>query len=519
MSFFDGKAGDLGRPSLASLFPLRQVLVVALAALALRVLFWQLASSSAFLHTPVVDGSFFDIWARTLAAGRTFQEQAFFKPPFYAYLLSWLYKMGLGLSAVFILQMVVGTISCVLSLAVGRFIFSARVAFFAAIAVALLPILPFFEVQLLAESWTLALTLAALLPVLAVVSGKSSSRGRDLAMAGILLGVAALGRPNLMLVLVVCAGCVWWSDRARHGIIGVAPLVVGFLIAVSPATLHNLKYGEFALISANLGVNLSTGQSDEADGVSAIPVGVQWDDMQLRSQQAGAPTPVASSKFLTGEALAWMSKNPGRTLGLWFKKSVLVVSGVEIRNNINPMWMAREDGVFLLARWWPATWLLVPFAVVGLIWAGRGSSTAWMMKWLLLSQAAAIIPFFVTARFRAPLLPWIALFAVAGVGVLLSAYREKRWLPLAVLVVGMVVVNVDWYGLNQERWLARDHFNQGLIYARDYGGRVSDPAQAETHFRKSLALDPDAIDTNERFGAMLLVRAQPLIQRGNALVA
>jgi len=433
-SLFAGHGGELNRPSVAALFPLRQVVVVVVVATLFRVLYWQLASSSAFLHTPVVDGSFFDIWARTLAAGRVFQEQAFFKPPFYAYLLSGLYKMGLGLTGVFVLQMVVGVLSCTLTLAAGRFVFSTRVAFFAALAVALLPILPFFEAQLQAESWTLALTLAAMLPILSVISDKSSSRGRDLAVTGLLLGLAALGRPNLMLMLAVCAGCVWWSQRARYGLISVAPLVLGFLVAVSPATLHNLKYGEFALISANFGVNLSTGQSDTADGVSAIPVGVLWDDMQLRSQQADAASPVASSRFMASEAMGWMTANPGRTVGLWFKKAVLVVSGVEIRNNINPMWLAREDGVFILARWWPATWVLLPFAIVGLIWAGRGSSTAWLMKWLLLSQAAAIIPFFVTARFRAPLLPWIALFAIAGLGVLIAAGREKRWLPLIVFV-------------------------------------------------------------------------------------
>jgi len=127
-TLFAGAGGQLVRPSLTTLFPWRQVVFVVLAAVVMRVLYWQLAAESAFMHTPVVDGSFFDIWARTLAAGRVFQEQAFFKPPLYAYLLSWLYKMGLGLTSVFGLQMMVGTLSCVLTLAVSRFVFSARVA-------------------------------------------------------------------------------------------------------------------------------------------------------------------------------------------------------------------------------------------------------------------------------------------------------------------------------------------------------------------------------------------------------
>lgn len=519
--YFDGPGDELTKPSLATLFPTAQVVTVAVVAALFRLLFWTLAQDSAFLHTPVVDGSFFDIWARTLAAGQVFQAQPFFKPPLYAYLLSGLYRLGLGLTGVFVVQMLVGVVSCALTLALARVIWSARVAFAAALITALLPILPFFEVQLLAESWTLALTLTALLPVMLVISGRVPPRVWPLGVGGLSLGLAALGRPNLMLVLVVLAGCLWWWGRCegRLPLVKILPLVVGFVIAISPATWHNLRHGDFVPISANLGMNLYTGQSDGADGVSAVPVGVLWDDLQLRSQQAGGQGPVASSRFLVRATLRWMAEHPGRTLGLWFKKAVLLVNAREGRNNINPMWLAQRDGVFVLARWWPATWLMLPFAIVGLVGAGRGAAPAWLLKWVVLSQAAAIIPFFVTARFRAPLLPFVAMFAAAGAVLLIAAVRARRWLPVAGLVAAMVVVNIDWYDLGAERWLARDHFNQAFIYSRAYGARAPDPARAEHHYRRALALAPDDVDANEQFGAWLLARAQPLVAEGRAAAA
>jgi len=519
--YFGGPGDELAQPSFGTLFPTAQVVTVAVVAALFRLLFWTLAKDSAFLHTPVVDGSFFDIWARTLADGRVFQDQVFFKPPLYAYLLSVLYRLGLGLTVVFALQMLVGVVSCGLTLALGRIVWSARVAFAAALITALLPILPFFEVQLLAESWTLALALAALLPVLLVISGRIRPRAWPLGAAGLLLGLAALGRPNLMLLVVVLAGCLWWWGRraGRLPLAKILPLIAGFVIAISPATLHNLGHGDVVPTSANLGMNLYTGQSDFADGVSAVPVGVLWDDLQLRSQQAGGQGPVAPSRFLVRETLQWMTKNPGRTLGLWFKKAVLVCNAREGRNNINPMWLAQEDGVIVLSRWWPATWLMLPFAIVGLVWAGRGNAPVWLLKWVVLSQAAAIIPFFVTARFRAPLLPLLAMFAVSGVVLLIEAVRARRWLPVAVLLVAVVVVNVDWYDLGAERWLARDHFNQAFIYSRAYGERAPDPARAEHHYRRALALAPDDVDANEHFGVRLLVRAQPLVDDGKAAAA
>ena len=513
---FSGRGGELAKPTFGTLFPGNQMVAIFLIAVLFRWLYWSLAADSAFMHTPVVDGSFFDIWARTLAEGRVFQAQPFFKPPLYAYLLSFLYRMGLDMQGVIALQMIVGAISCVLTLAVARTVFSSRVAFSAAIVMALLPILPFFESQLQAESWTLALTLGSLLPVLLVISGRTRPRAKWLFVAGALLGIAALGRPNLMLQVVVLAAGLWWWGRSggRLGLTGILPLLVGFVLAISPATMHNLKHGEFVLISANLGVNLYTGQSDAADGVSAIPVGVLWDDILLRSQQEGAASPAASSRLLTGETLRWMGKNPGQTLALWLKKAVLVCNGVEGRNNINPMWLARQDGVVVLARWWPATWLMLPFTFVGLIWAGRSSAPAWLLKWVLLSQALAILPFFVNARFRAPLLPLLALFAAAGLVELVRAVRARRWLPVAVLLVAAVFVNIDWYGLDQERWLARDHFNQGLIASRAYDGRTPDIAQAAAHFQHALDLEPNDVDFNERYGALALSQAQPLVTQG-----
>ncbi|MCB1184631.1 glycosyltransferase family 39 protein [bacterium] len=510
---FTGSGGPLERPRRATLFPPAQVVVVALAAALLRVAFWQLARSSAFLHTPVVDGSFFDIWARTLAEGRVFQEQAFFKPPLYAWVLAFLYRLGCDLATVQVLQLGVGVVTSVLLLGVARTVLPPRQAFAAALATALLPILPFFEVQLLAEPWTLALSLAGLLPILLVIGGRAAAGWRTLGAAGLLLGVAALGRPNLLLTLAVTVGCLWWWGRGgRLAPRALLPLVIGFVVAISPATLHNLRHGEFVLVSANLGVNLWTGQSDTADGVSAIPVGVQWDDMQLRSRQAGAEKPGASSRYYTRETLGWIAAHPGRTAALLLKKAVLIGNAYPGRNNINPLWLAREDGVFLLARWWPGTWLLLPFAIVGLVFAGRGEAPWWLLKWLVLTQAAAILPFFAAVRFRQPLLPLLALFAVAGAVLLVRRAGAARLAALAVFVAAAVYVNVDWYGLGDARWLARDHFNRALIELRGYAGARPDPAAAERHFRAALELDPDDVDFNERYGALLLGQAQPLVQ-------
>lgn len=508
-------------PARLSLWPARQALAVAAAAFLMRMVLFFLVKDSPFLHTPVVDASFFDIWARTLADGRVFQDTAFFKPPFYAYLLSSFYKMGLSMTTVICLQMFVGAGTALLTLAVGRLVFPERVALGGALACALLPILPFFEIQLLAEAWTTALTMGALLLILLPLRDGAHHSGRRLAGAGLLLGPAALGRPNLLLAVVVIAIWLGWKVGAQTWRrVGALALVAGFLMSVAPATFHNLKHGEPVLISANMGANLVAGNSDRADGLSAIPVGVRWDDLQLRTAQAGHESPSAASRYLSLEALGWMAQNPGRTLQLVGKKMLLFWGGEEPRNNINPRWFAREEGVWLLHRWWPGTWLVMPLALVGLVFRPRETSPGGtLLRWYFLAQFVAVLPFFVNARFRAPLLPVLTLFALAGAGRLWERRREiTRLVPaVSLLLVALVVANIDWFDLGKERWLARDHFNLGLIHARSYAGRAPQPDLAEKHFREAIRLDSTGVDFHERLGALQLAKVPALLDEASRL--
>ena len=506
--------------------PTRQVFILVATAAVFRIVFLVLASPSAFLHTPVVDASFFDIWARTLADGKPFMPGAFFKPPFYAYLLSWLYKLGLGMTPIFILQMAVGVITVVLTLAIGRLVFPNRVAFGGAMATALLPILPFFEVQLLAETWTTFLSMASMLLILLVINRRTQSVGRFLFLSGLLMGCATLGRPNLLLLLAAVLGWLHFGLR-RHatapslGLGSLIALSAGFFLAISPATLHNIGTGEFAPVSTNLGANLVAGNSDTADGMSPIPVGILWDDLQLRTMQAGHKKPGAASRYLTSEALGWMAENPLQTLKLGGTKIGLLINAQEVRNNINPRWFAEKDGVFLLHRWWPATWLLFPFSLLGLVFWHRKATGLGLLHWFLLAQVISVLPFFMNARFRSPLLPVLALFAAAGFALLWelgkSVSKQTMIRRIAALAIFLAVVNIDWFHLAEPRWLARDYFNQGLIFSRAYGDRQPDPKQAESMFRKSLELNNQDVDANARLGAFIMIGSEPLMQRAAQL--
>ena len=496
----------------------RDLILVAMVAAAFRAFAWLQLSSTPFFAAPVVDASTFDLWARALVQGETFAGATgvFFKPPLYPYLLSGVYRLfGEQPQAAYALQMLAGVATCVLVLVIGRRVFGRGVGLGAALATALLPMLPFFETQLLAESWTTLLTLLALerlLPARGDGAGEAAT-GR-LAVAGLLLGLAALGRPNLMLAVAAVAGWAAWNAAARRPArwTRAAVLVAAAAVAILPVTLRNMSVGGApVLISANLGANLATGNGDAADGVSAIPVGLRWDDLQLACKQAGHDDAASSSRYLTGRALAWTADHPGRSLELLGRRCLALLSGWEVRNNIGAAWLAREHGVTLLARWWPGAWLLLPPAIVGLVWARRRPG-AGLLLLVLGAQAVSVLPFFVTARFRMPLLPLLALFAAAGVVELVRRLRERgvgaAAAPLALLVAAAVTVNVDWLDLDAERWSAEDAFNEALIALKSDAGRTPDPTAAERLLRRSVQLDPTFPDAHERLGVLDLMRGQ-----------
>jgi len=520
--------------------PLGQAGIVLAAGLSVRVLYWFLYSRTPFFHSPVVDASFFNIWAQNIVAGQNFQPDVFFKPPLYPYVLAFIYRtFGETITSVYVLQSLLGLANCLLVLMLGRLVFTPRIALIGAVVAAFMPILPFFELQLLAETSTTFLSLLALLFVLQATRKTSSPSWWQLALAGLLFGVAALGRPNLLLLPPVIAIWLWsWAgstisaNRAWSRWRPAVVFLVSAVLAVSPVTLRNMRVGGvFVPVCANLGVNLWTGHHEGADGTSPIPVGIQWDDLQLQCQQSGAGSAVASSRFLTGEAVQYILAHPERSAALTFKKAMVMISAAEVRNNIGAAFLAQEMKVFLLSRWWPGFWLLGPMAGLGL-WGARRWGRPGQVLWLYLATLfLSVLPFFANARFRMPLVPILALWAAAGWDSLWLAWRSQRssgssrpqnsqpsfWFLAGILAIAFLLVNVDWYHLNQPSQHARDHFYLGTIYAKGYADHPPNHSVALSHFHRAQELNPRDPDFPERRGQQLLTMVQPWTQRADIM--
>jgi Tfp pilus assembly protein PilF len=209
---------------------------------------------------------------------------------------------------------------------------------------------------------------------------------------------------------------------------------------------------------------------------------------------------------------------------LLLKKATVLVSAQEVRNNIGPAFLARQYGILPLKRWWPGFWLLCPLAVVGLAGARRWGSAGQPLVVYLLAMAVSVLPFFVNARFRAPLLPVLALFAAAGCWDLGQRWRQARLgrsgplLRRALLLAAVfLLVNVDWYAVGQASQDAPDHTNLAGILAKGYDRVPPHPSLARRHFQVAVQLDPQDVDAHQRFGDFLLLAVQPWLRRADTL--
>lgn len=131
---------------------------------------------------------------------------------------------------------------------------------------------------------------------LAVLTAVERRSPASYALAGLLLGLNSLTRGNALLLFGLLPLFYLLNLGWREGAKASALLVVFGLLAISPATIHNVMGGKFALIASNSGVNVWLGNNPGATGeynVTGVP-------------DAGGEYLRATWEFITTQTDAWL---------------------------------------------------------------------------------------------------------------------------------------------------------------------------------------------------------------------
>jgi tetratricopeptide (TPR) repeat protein len=477
-------------------FPL---LLIAIALIPRLIALFDLTDSPVFLQ-PVLDEETYHQTALQIASGDVIGSRAFWQAPLYPYFLGLIYAVvGVNIFAAKLIQILLSAINCYLLFRLSERVFDRRVAWLAfGIAVFFGPFI-FFATSLLAPTLINLLTLAALLLLTSYSEDRSNIK---ILLAGFLLGLAQIGHG--MMVAFVPFVVLWMllSDhniaRIRNALPAVGLLLAGFISVVIVTAVRNYAVeDELVLVSANFGANFYLGNHPNYDSTTAIRPGLEWDEFIQEAASEGAVTPGQSSSYFSDKAWSNIANDPVAFIGLLFKKAHLLLAGDEIKRNIDIYHFGGYSLLLQMLTWQSIlkfpTGLILPLAITWvLVWPftkGSMSTSRALLLMFALSQAAAILLFFVSTRYRLPIMIPATIFASALIWQCIDLVKSREFLKLgyvAVPLIGMTVCcNLPRYD-RSNRDLAENAFYEGLATSR-----AGDLEGALRKYEEALSLRPD----------------------------
>jgi tetratricopeptide (TPR) repeat protein len=497
-----------GRPvKVAATFtrPAAFIFIVAIAARALHLAQLQ---GTPFFSVLIGDARGYDDWARRLAAGDWIGTDVFYQAPLYPYVMGVVYAVS-GADPFFVrlLQALLGSLAAVLLAYAGWRLFSRKVGIASGVVLALYPAAIFFDGLIQKSSLDLFFTCAALALVGAVVAGTRRPRVAWFAL-GVTVAALSLTRENALLL----AGLLVIWALLRHSREGTALLVAGMVVVFAPVIIRNAAVGGgFYLTTSQLGSNFFIGNNALSDGTymslragRGAPEFERQDAIDLAQQATGRTlTPGDVSNYWLRRSLDYIRDQPASWLALTARKAALLINTSEMLDTESQESHAESSAVLAATSPIGRFGILVPLALFGMFVVWPRWRELWILYALVVTYAASVVLFFVMARYRHPLLPFLILFASAGV---VEARRFFRSAPRP-RVVAAVVVTIIAAVISNRRMLSdnlmRAISEHNLATALQEAGRVD---EAVAHYERALRIQPEYAPALNNLGTALMAK-------------
>lgn len=478
-------------------------------ALIVRLLFDAQARHSVYWRAPMVDALTYDKLAVEvlregwLAPYPTTQEPytAYYQPPLYHFFLALIYLIfGHSMFIVSIIQYVLGSISCVLTYYIGRRFFGTGVGILAAVACALTATQIYYDGRLLPPALITLLNLTIIL--LAVKQTQKPAVWRW-PVIGILLGLSAITRPDILLFIPVLVVWMWLERKAalpNRPLLWTCILLACSILPVGLVSLRNALVGrDFEIISWNGGVNFYIGNHPNMDGTLAVRPGLRWETlMHFPKTRAGLDRHSEWSKWFYKSTLRLMWAHKKRTIANLMRKFLWVWYGPEIQRNEDEYYLRKVSPMYAVLLWRKGNFgfpfgVIAPLALLGMTMNFHSRRKLLLLYGYVFTQVLMLVAFFPCSRYRAPMVPILLIFAAAAIFEIISLIRRKRigdLIPLACMLIAFAVVpsispprfqgTRDQIEAENYRLLATGYYLEG-----DY-------AHAIQTCKKGLKLDPDS---------------------------
>jgi len=498
---------------------------------------------------PQIDPCYHDYWARGLATGDwtlpknlsdwtdpEIRSQPYLRPPAYPFFLAAVYYLfGGSYLAARIVQMALGLANGVLAYPLGRRLFGSATGLIFAALMSCYWAFIYFEGELL-EPVLLVTFGLALFGVLSLWSDRFTL-GRGLA-GGVLFGLFALVRANILLFAPIVLGWSWWVARRRKDHRRLAPVGLGFVagiaLMIAPVTIRNWVVAkDFVLITSNIGISLYTGNHEGANGrytiipdLKELGAGDNWTCFDYPKMVRGVEKKLGRkvkhsevSSYFVDRAKQFIRTHPARALKLVAIKAALFWGPEEVGSN-KVVELEKANSATL--RHLPGFPLPLSLAIFGVLQfflarrsrgerdelppsaAGRQFEVSILLILFILTYFGSYLPFFVVGRYRMPVVPFLFLFGAYGlhrVGRLFVSGRRGASLGgLAALLVLYAIASIHLvpYQPNRAQW----HLLRASCY------RLADkPDLAMQECREAIAADPASEEGHRRLADLLYNKA------------
>jgi tetratricopeptide (TPR) repeat protein len=479
----------------------------------LVVLAW--VASSPLLLPSGSDMQFYDDWAKQILHGHWTDHQAFYGLPLYPFLLALLYRV-FGYSpfvpgffqacldagtAVLIYKI---TIRVMMRREIGSTKTSTVAGILAAIGWCFFVPAQAYSAILMPTAGAVFIFWLLVWQIVRTQTAPSPVRGLTY---GFLLGFAAMGVASILFLVPLFIAAIFFRRATiaqRSKATGL--LIAGIFIGAAPCWIHNCLISRDPIfLSAHSGINLWLGNNPDATGYPRFPglhAGqgqILRDSIDQAEAAAGRPLKRSEvSRYWSTKARDYIASNPAAWLKLMARKLANFWNAFEY-DDLGVIVNLREHRVLFPGLHFG---LIAALGLAGAILSWRAFPTSRWVAAAIALQLAAILPVFVTERYRLPVVPGLLVFAVLGLerlwNYVMTANYGQAALQLCLVVLSAVFVATPRH--DPSLW-ALEAYSAGR-----FALGANNLAAAENHLERAHALVPDNAETNFALGNLRLAQ-------------
>ncbi|MEK6644017.1 MAG: glycosyltransferase family 39 protein [Planctomycetota bacterium] len=452
----------------------RALTAIVIVAFGLRLGHFFAIQSEDFLRRPVVtpDSAYNHTWAlqgtgQTWPAGAT----AYYVPPLYMEgLRAFFFIAGDAPNAAKVFQILMGSLTPILVYWIGRQFFGNREGVFAAALCAVYPLLIFYESTLTKESVLVFLVAAALA---VTISAIKATRQRTVWWlgCGIAWGCLSLVRPNVLpfmpclaVIVLIQKGQPSLGKRFVYGL----ALTLGCVMTIAPVTIRNyIVADDFVLVNGNGGFSFYAGNRVGGDayytgvpGISDSIMGEAADTKRIAEKALLRPLKMSEvSSYYMGLGWEEIRRSPVDLCRRVWQKLIFALNSLEVPNAEHYYFVRQYSSVLRMPL--PGFGVLLPWAMLGAFLSRRRGAEVWAFNLFALMSLASLLFFYVSDRYRLPLVPFVLVYGAAGLVWAWDSMQSR-------LGRRMVVVGVTAAGYVVTMWPVAEELRADLTLPR-YG--------------------------------------------------